>query len=1044
MNFIIYKSSAGSGKTFTLSNEYLKLALSSDSPSRYKNILAITFTNKAAQEMKSRVVNYLSLLSNPDSTQKGSDLIKNTLLAYLEISPETLKERANNTLNHILHNYSDFNITTIDKFIVRIVKSFNLEMKLPFQFEIEMDVNSITEEAFDRLIQKTGEDPELTKYILSYIKDSIGNDDNWNFESSVLKLFKQLDDTTSSLYFEESRNLSLSDYSEIRKSVYERLNSYEKYIKSETEDIAKKYKSLNLDTSLLFGGKGNSGVNQFLSKTILNSSFIYDFNVSSTCEKTLTENWYKNGDEVPDLANVIMKQLSDLVDYKKEHLPEITVLKEIKKSFFSYTLLSLLHNEVEILKQEKNIAYLSEFNTKINDFVVQQPIPFIYEKIGERFKNYLIDEFQDTSITQWQNLLPLVENALASNEKNIIVGDVKQAIYRWRGGDVKQFHHLPFHHQEEEKNEIIRTRYDSLIRHHNNDIKPLITNYRSLSNIVNFNNSIFEFILSKKNEALQSYYEDVEQKCSDESKKEGYAQIELIAKDDEDGEIYRIINYINDCKNRGISYKDIAILTRKNKENQLIAEALTLKNIPINSDESLTLTQSKEVNFIMNIYQILFNTNNITAIVGATDYLLNQITTLNYTAHQQILSRNESYENFIIFLNSQFKIELPQITSLSTYEIIEEIILLFKINTDDPFIQTLLNFTIRRTKDTPVDFITWWQDKKEKLFIATPKSFDAVNILTIHKSKGLEFDVVIIPFVNEIAEINSSQKNYIWIRSDHLLDKINHIIIEMSKAILEEVKLPEAEAEHTKMELDNLNLLYVAVTRASKELYLMAKAPSKNKSNDFQEYMTANNGTESFYSFGEKITLPIVPKEEPTTIPQNKILSSSWKNKVKISYTAPSIWNVPTNSGETFDQLDPRKFGNLIHLIFAEINRDFEYELVIENFFSKGFISEDQKSEITDIFHKASNNQKLMEFWKNSDHLVEKEIITSDLKSYRPDRILRSGNKLVLLDFKTGEQNKKDIKQVTLYQKLIGKIKNEPVTAMLYYTESDELLTIGV
>lgn len=1042
MNFIIYKSSAGSGKTFTLSNEYLKLALSSDSPSRYKNILAITFTNKAAQEMKSRVVNYLSLLANPDPKQKGSDLIKNILIKHLEIKPEILKQRANNTLNHILHNYSDFNITTIDKFIVRIVKSFNLEMKLPFQFEIEMDVNSITEEAFERLIQKTGEDQELTKYILSYIKDSIGNDDNWSFESSVLKLFKQLDDTTSALYFEESRNLTLSDYSEIRKSVNERLNSYEKYIKSEIEDITKKYKSLNLDPSLLIGGKGNGGVNNFLTKTILNPKFIYEFGVSKTCEKTLTENWNKKGEELPPLAGNIVKQLSDLVDFKTEKLPEITVLKEIKKSFFSYTLLSLLHNEVELLKQEKNIAYLSEFNTKINDFVIEQPIPFIYEKIGERFKNYLIDEFQDTSITQWQNLLPLVENALANNEKNIIVGDVKQAIYRWRGGDVEQFHHLPFHHQEEEKNEIIRTRYDSLIRHHNNDIKPLITNYRSLSNVVNFNNSFFEFILKNKNKALQSYYEDVNQKCSDETNNEGYAQIELIDKDEEEGEIERIIQYIIDCKKRGFRYRDIAILTRKNKENQLIAKALTLKKIPINSDESLTLTQSKEVNFIMNIYQILFNTNNVTAIVGATDYLLNQITILSYTAHQKILSRNESYDNFILFLKEQFKIELPQITSLSTYEIIEEIILLFKINTDDPFIQTLLNFTIRRTKDTPVDFITWWLGKKEKLFIATPKSFDAVNILTIHKSKGLEFDVVIIPFLNEIAEINSSQKNYIWIKSDHLLDKINHIIIEMSKAIREEVKLPEAEAEYTKMELDNLNLLYVAVTRASKELYLISKASSKG--NELSDYIKENNGTGSFYSFGEKIQ---IQKKDPVTfpkIPLNTILSSSWKNKVKISYTAPSIWNVPTNSGETFDQLDPRKFGNLIHLIFAEINRDFDYELVIDNFLSKGFISLDQKEEITSIFNLASKNTKLMTIWKKSNHLVEKEIITSDLKSYRPDRILRTDKELILLDFKTGEQNKKDIKQVTLYKKLLGKIKSEPVTAMLYYTESDELLTIGV
>lgn len=1059
MNFVIYKASAGSGETYTLANDYLSLALSTDLDAKYKNILAITFTNKAAYEMKHRVMEYLKNIGKEEINDEKYTTILNIIHEKTNTPKKTIQKRAHKTINHILHNYTDFNISTIDKFMVRVVKSFNLELKLPFNFEIEMDIDAIKKEALEKLISKTGEDKELTNYLFNYIKDTVEEDSNWKFEDVVLKLYGKSEENEGKTYLNQLNQFSFEEFTKKRQYLRDKINAYQKKSDEWLKKIHKNFTNLNINPENLKQGKGTGGIYFAFSITIVKNKFQWESNLSNTILKImdLEHKWTKNLNNSGDLDEILLpirKDFIEFIAYKNQNLPLINLYKQINASFFSLTLLTKLHQEILALKAEKNIVFLSEFNDKINEFVLHQPVPFIYEKIGERFEHYLIDEFQDTSTTQWQNLLPLVENSLSNNKKNIIVGDIKQAIYRWRGGDVDQFKSLPQNHYPTD-NPIIHLRYQSLQQHFDKNTAALTTNWRSLPNIIAFNNSLLNYYINQKPNEIQQYYEDFTQQ-SNPQKKGGYVELKFWhKKNDGDLTLDWIKQTIDDALIRNYQYSDIAIITRKNKENKLIASYLTEIGIPIKSDESLSLSQSYEVVFVMNIYQLLFDKNNKNAIVAATDYLLNKNNQFNFTAHQEILKNKNSFEHFRNFLIESFEIQLPIFNTYSSYELLEEIIALFKINTNDPFIQFFLNVMIKKNKETAVDIIDWWKEKKEKIFITIPDSFNAVNILTTHKSKGLEFDIVIIPFVDEITKLDYS-KNSIWVNTQNYDCGVPCALININKSLIEDDFIPEIKSEILKIELDNLNLLYVALTRAAKELYIFGEEPSANSENrilfDFIQNSTNLQHTDSLLTqpkilqFGYKNTLIANNKIElknNQNVPD--LLNSDWRSKVKISYTAPTIWNVPLNSSETFDLQDPRKYGNLIHEIFAKLNYEFNYLETIKEFKNNGLLDDKTELELISIFEKASKNKALIDIWKNPSHWIEREIIAPDYKQkkFRPDRIIFNQKQTYIIDFKTGEENDKDKKQILSYKNVVQDIQKNPIQCFLYYTLYDKFIEVN-
>ena len=1030
-NFHVYKSSAGSGKTYTLVREYLSIALESNSSSRYRSILAITFTNKAASEMKERVTKYLKLFVDPSKISGGEKEMFFFLCETLEIDEQELSKRAFKTLQSILHNYSDFNITTIDKFILRIIRSFSFDLQLPYNFEVELDGDGLLNMAINNLIAETGKDKKLTAFLVNYIKQLADSDESWDIQRSLLDIAKLTLNENSEGNIKRLKELNLEHFVKVKAETHKEVKSYEDYIwgrLSQGKDLIQQ-KGLGADN---FKGKSKGSVWSYFNQKNIAATYI-EPPKPGTVKNFDVEDWtHKDSDEsIENVQPTLFKFYQEIENYREKESSKYIVFKNIHKQLFQLGLLNEIEKQVLIIKEEKNFIHISEFNKKVAEIVIEQPIPFVYERIGEKFNNYLIDEFQDTSILQWQNLLPLVENSLAYNNKNLIVGDTKQAIYRWRGGDVDQFAYLPEtpHFSD---NPIIQERTQTLKRQFASF--NLNKNFRSLPNVIGFNNLFFEQLLPTLPFDFADYYDDFIQ-FPGGSKEGGYAEISIVDKEDyQESTFNELLLTIKNCLARGFQLKDIAILARKNKLLTVIAKFLTNNGIPVISSESLNLEQSAEVNFIIYMFRIISFPNDIEAFLKACNFLKEQAP----VDYFDMFSKKEAIENkFVKYLKLKLNINLPKISGLSLYESFEEIIYTFKIDKNSPFIQTFLDVANKHSKDSnSSEFITFWNEKKHKLFIASPENINAVNLLTVHKSKGLEFPVVLMPFAN-----NKTMKDSLfWINTDKLDVNLPTSLASRNKALEKTQYADNLTLEDKKSLLDDLNVVYVGVTRAVEELYIFIKEVSKPEEvNSVEKFffpvldkLTEDNQS---FSFGEKVIKPKSTHEDVTFNSGPPHITSPWRDKIKISFSAPTIWNVPENSEESFDMRDPRKFGNLIHSIFAKIDNKMVLDTTLSEMESDGLIESEDTQVLKKLVIETLKLAPLKDVWENGKHIIEKEIIIPDGTSYRPDRVIKMENKTYLIDFKTGSPKNGDKKQIKYYEKLLQTLHFNNISSHLIYTE---------
>lgn len=1037
--FLVYKSSAGSGKTYTLVKEYLTIALKGNNHERFKNILAITFTNKAASEMKDRVTLYLKSFCNPKDIQGGELLMFDHLKEELGISKATLAERSFKMLQSILHNYSDFNITTIDKFILKIIRSFSFDLQLPYNFEVELDSDALLNQAINNLLAETGKNKKLTAFLVNYIKQLAQNDESWNLQNSLLKIAKLSLNEESYPHLNELKKLELDDFVRIKESIGKEIRTYEEFIKSKTL-LGKESLTKSGITTDQLKGKSRTNIWAYFNKKIDQKSF--EETAAPTYFKNIeNEEWCSKGNEGSfpvEIQQNLLHLFLEIEQYKDKNVGDYILKSNVYKNLFQLGLMNELDKQIAIIREEQNFIHISEFNKKVAEVVVEQPIPFIYERIGEKFNNYLIDEFQDTSILQWQNLLPLIENSLAYDEKNLIVGDAKQAIYRWRGGDVDQFALLPEAPQFA-GNEIIQERIETLKRQFN--LKNLDSNYRSYNDIINFNNLFFTQIIEKLPDFFSPYYAEFKQKLG-RDKAGGYAEIKILESSDYyESTLNEIFQNIQDCLSRGAALADISILTKKNKDLTQIAEFLTLNNIPVISNESLNLSQSEDVKFIVNLFTCIFDNQNKEAVIQASKYINNQIK-IDY--FKLFKKDHSSFETLALIINNQLGIQIPGIQGLSLYESFEEIIIAFKISKEDPFIQTFLDIVKdQTTRLNTSEFIEFWQEKQNSLKIASPQNVDAVTLMTIHKSKGLEFPIVMLPFANAAP----NRESWLWLSTEKEDFGVPSSLTKNSQKIQKTKFSEQSESENLKRILDELNVTYVALTRAEKELFITIA--DQKKPNEI-------NGVETFFhqvlphlkeqenkrfSFGDKTNYPN-KKSKVKTAKIKELTQGNWRNKIKISFSAPAIWNVPENSEEAFNIADPRKFGNLIHACFARLKTTDELDSVIEIFVETGHIEKSESETIKTIILNTLQVEPLKSIWNNGKHIIEKEIITKEGENYRPDRIINFEEINYLIDFKTGEPSKKDHIQIKNYATLLTALGFENISAYLLYTNSSSAVKI--
>ena len=1056
MPFVTYKSSAGSGKTFTLVREYIKLCISK--PEQFKRILAITFTNKAANEMKERVITYLTQLSSSETNSIAYKFLLPEIISDTKLSEKEICSRAKQVLDSILHNYSDFAIGTIDSFVHRIIRIFAHDLKIPLNFEVEMDTDRMLSEAVGLLISKAGSDAQLTKILIEFSESKADEGKSWNIENELINFAKQFIRDDNSLHIENVRKLSIPDFLNIRKKLLALSEIFEKSISKIALDALKIINENNIPLESFYHGK--SGLGKYLEKL---SNGIYDkIQPNSYVLATLNDDkWYSEKckpnikTSIDSIKGTLASECFKIIALIEKNFKKYTLYNLVLSNIYPVAVLSEIEKVIDEIKKENNILPISEFNEKISKIVVTQPVPFIYERIGEKYQNYLIDEFQDTSALQWINLLPLIENSLASDYFNLIVGDGKQAIYRWRGGDVEQFAMLP----EISKNisdYFSLERAEAIGRNYNE--KFLTSNFRSKAELVNFNNKLFKHISEITSPYIQNIYSHCEQEF-DKNNSGGYVQINFLETpaDDEEQDYSsvtnnKIFNTIEQLRSGNYNFSDIAILCRKKKDASDTAKFLVSSNIPVISDESLLISTSTDVNFLLAFAELAVNRNNNIALYRILHYLLenkmlndNNMFELTSKLHNE--NKNIFFQNVHDYLKSNnFIYDFQKLASMAVFEFFKELILIFKINlTDNPYIQFFLDATLEYSstgKNSLNTFLEWWDDEKAKRSVIIPEGTDAVRIMTIHKSKGLEFPVVIYPY----AYVSSNTFNdFIWIQLEiEQIPEMKSALIRNSKK-LDDTDFAEIRQNETdKTLLDNLNILYVALTRASEQLYILTKKPSGDisETRNYPEYFASFlhqsetwNDEVSEYSFGTFSKKEVSKKSKGNFKPVPLIEYSKKHREQTIHLRKKSV--------EIWDTENPEKnieWGNTVHYVLSKIISANDIEKVIFEIKESGFIEADKIDELKEKIHSIITHPLLSEYYKTGvNALNESEILMTEGNILRPDRIVLENKNAIIIDYKTGSKKDFHAEQINGYAEALKKMGFQDIRKLLVYVNNNQV-----
>ena len=1051
MNFTVYNSSAGSGKTFTLVSEYLTLALSD--PSRYRNILAITFTNKAANEMKQRVLSALREIADQEE-YAGSSSVKYLLpllISKTGYSAGELSNRSGQVLTSILHNYSEFAISTIGSFVHRVIKNFAYDLKIPMNFDVEMDTSSLLQKAIDILISRIGYDAKLTEYLIKFTRSKTDDEKSWNIELDLFEVAKVLLLEDGQAHIDQLKNLSLDDFSKILKSLIVFTRNFEKKV-SAIANIGNSL-ILNSDVTIASFYQGTRGISVYFKN--LAEGKIDKINPNSYVIATIEEDkWYsgKASQHDKDLIDGIKDELTgryrEIMSVYDQEYSRYLTFQEIRKNIYPLAILNEIEKIVKEYKDENDVLLISEFNQRIADVVLNEPVPFIYERLGERYKHFLIDEFQDTSFLQWNNFLPLIDNSLSEGNFNLVVGDGKQAIYRWRNGEVEQFTNLPKVHNRAD-DPILIQREQALER--NFELKKLTTNYRSAKTIVDFNNSLFSFVSQKLDASFLKIYEDVKQKTINDDT--GFIQLQFFDKQNSeisfaDFNQQQILSIIRDAQDYGFQLRDIAILCRSNNQANLIASALLTENINVVSSESLLVSGSPGVRLVMAVVNLIVNNHNDVSKVEILNWLTDHAK-VTQNLHQLLTEANVGAGNqqkheipfldFFTYLSELgFDLQPRKLLPQSTYEILEEIANIFDLLAKpDPYILFFMEAIFKESSKGGFDLhdlVTWWESNNTKLSIVVPEGLNAVKVMTIHKAKGLEFPVVIFPFA---IESQSMTKDKIWVSyPDNDLAGLNSVLVNTSKSLEDTIFRAVYTEEKNKSILDLINLLYVILTRPSKQLYIISQAPPANAGERIsvpillKGYLESQNlwkESELTYTFGGKtIFQKKLSKDDKSIIPKS-IISNSWFEKIHLSLRAPRQWN-SESPGEIAEK------GSLVHLILSEISIIDDLEPTLQKYKDNGTITDQEKKQMyTELKSFMSNDLVIPFFSPEFNILNEPEIIHPDGQVLRPDRLLFAEDKIYVIDFKTGKHHSSHEKQVKNYIKTMKDMDSRRIEGVLLY-----------
>ena len=1017
--FKVYDASAGSGKTFALVKEYLKLLFTATYNDGFKQILAITFTNKAVGEMKTRILDTLKQFSDPEISADTNGMFK-AITEELALQPKDVHQKAIVLLNTIMHNYAAFDISTIDGFNHKLIRTFAHDLKIPINFEVELDTPSLLSQAVDSLIAKAGTDKKLTKVLIDFALEKADDDKSWDVSRDFNTIAKLLINDNDLPHLESIKHKTLEDFSGLKSQLIKQIANQEVLIAELANNLLSVFEANGLDQKSFSRG---TLFNHFVKISNLEFYKIYDNQLANNIAEGKL--YTKTLDSAKAQAiDQLLPQIETVYHKIKTTVLDVKFLRAVYKNVTPLSVLNAINKELTLIKEDENKLLISEFNTLISKEIKNQPTPFIYERLGEKFRHYFIDEFQDTSQMQWENLIPLIENTLTGQNLKgeqgtaMLVGDAKQAIYRWRGGKAEQFIGLtkednPFPVEKE----VVRLEY----------------NYRSYKNVIEFNNQFFDYL--SQTSFSSPDYSDLYNKAKQKPviKHEGYVNLNFldIQSEDDINQLYpeTVFETINKCLENNYNLKDICILVRKKKEGVAIAEYLSDKGVRITSSETMLINNSEDVRLVVNIFRLLVNPNNLEVKIKVLDYIasLNAIEDKHqfFKTHLN-LPLQAFFESFKLF---DIDCDPTQLVQLSLYDLTESIVRGFNLTKNSNayiqyFLDIILEFSQKKISDIP-GFLDYYDTKKDSLNIVSPSNQNAIQIMTIHKSKGLEFPVVIFPYAQ--LEIYREMEPKEWFPLDQSqFNGFSKTLINFNKDFEDFGDIGESIylKHRSEQELDNMNLLYVALTRPIEQLYIISKKESQTKTGvKFDSYsgLLMNylmqqglwNDSQLEYSFGQQ-NREVVPEEKPETTQETEQFISVAKqdHDIKIITKSGYLWDT--------EQQNAIEKGNLIHDIMAEINTEKEVPAVIKDYINSGIINKEQALLLKDTINTIINHPELKDYYSTEYTIYnERDIISKSGAIIRPDRLAIKDNTATIIDYKTGLPDPKYQQQLETYSDIL-------------------------
>lgn len=1052
MAITIFTSSAGSGKTFTMVSRFLIRVI--DKPWSFSRILIVTFTNKATEELKTRIIRELDHISSGKKTPV-LDVIKSNLNGFSE---EEIRQRAGEVLVRILHDYSSFSVSTIDSFFQGLTRALARELDIPMQFELELDTESICEQVTDMLLDESGRNKDIRKWLQDLLIHSLEENGNWNLRKPLLQMTRQL------LSNPEAMEISNRQNSDHIRTLITWMKEYrsrvETFMRSKAMEAIQNMQAHGYSVSSFYYKE--AGPAGYFTKVAKNNSTHKEFGAYKSRLQAayndplefLSKSDRSDPSKVQFVSTLLHPRLEEMLhfynDEKRNYLTIISALKLIYQAGIS----SALEQKLRDFRSDNHLFHLSDTTRLLSHAVLDQDAPFIYEKAGNSFSHIFIDEFQDTSTLQWEILRPLVINALSTNQEVLIVGDAKQSIYRWRGGNMNLI-------LEGVEKDLSMLKYP--VKKHNLD-----TNYRSWPGIVAFNNSLFpaladyfsSLIPEGKTHFDQAYTgSNLQQNTGNKSSERGYLEFRFFHTPDSDDEqegpahwkdaaLSRLHNQLDVLMHSGYEPGDIAILVRTSQHEIEIANSLLQKGkYRFVSSGSLLLSAQPEINLLLNCMRFVCGDHSLLLLAEINDFfrIINKGEAIPYgMGLPQYKSESWTKNNL---KSKSHELRLLPLTLL--YHRLCAICELDRLN---PFLcrfAGVIEEYIRKEGESVKGFTQWWDNNKEskQWSLELPESRDAIRIITIHKSKGLEFPVVMMPFFDWGFYPKAAQ--VLWAHCDQQELGAAGKLPVYTTDLLNETWYEEAyNREKLDTVFDNINLIYVAFTRPVEQLYLYSCYESR------QGYtgLALLSALQQMPCWEQHHT---EPESIVMEIGSRPVLRASGKHTQESTLYNPEAvqarWVSPIN--EVGLTLELKKefhstetlMGELIHELLSKSEESPDTEALIRKACYKASFFPDN-NQLEGIRSTLKDAQLLLaqQGWTSQHyiHLNERAINTHKGEVLRPDKVLIGQQEIIVLDFKTGKESDVYHNQLKAYAGALSEIYSLPVSAWILYTRDMQLIRV--